>query len=269
MFTRSLVSRAKMSDSKEQGEENAMGSLRGEDGDGRPPPDNGGLPDLPPEWGVVVIPDDLHELEHEASEIRRQNRRRARQERWRRRLRLAPKAEGDSPPVGIPLLIMCVAIIAALTSLFAITFTTRPAPDTTPSAAAPAPAFTEQMIDLALTNASGKPVRLREDLPAVLLLLDGCPCATLIQDTAASAPTKVSILVVDKSAPFIPIGTNAVALADPEQALLATYADGPDREATPAGVPTAVLVNSQGTVTATISPALSVTSFQSALAKLR
>ena len=44
-----------------------MGSLRGGDGDGRPPPDNGGLPDLPPEWGTVVVPDDLAELEREAA----------------------------------------------------------------------------------------------------------------------------------------------------------------------------------------------------------
>jgi len=246
-----------------------MGSLRGEDGDGRPPHDNGGLPDLPPEWGVVVIPDDLHELEREATEIRKQNRRKVRRERWRTRLRLAPKSDGDSPPVGIPLLIMCIAIVAALTSLFAITFMPRATPDPTPSATAPAPAFTEQMIDLALVDAGGKPVRLREDLPAVLLLLDGCACAALIQETVAAAPAKVTVLVVDKTAPFIPIGIDATALADPEQALLATYADGPDREATQAGVPTAVLVNSQGTVMVTVSPALSITNFQADLAKLK
>jgi hypothetical protein len=245
-----------------------MGSLRGEDGDGRPPPDNGGLPDLPPEWGVVVIPDNLQELGREAAEVRRQNRRKARRDRWRRRLHLAPKADGESPAVGIPLLIMCIAIVAALTSLFAITFTTRTSPPATPNTAAPAPAFTEQMIDLALNDANNKPVRLREDLPAVLLLLDGCPCDGLIAATAAAAPTSVTVLIVDKTAPFIPVGSRATALADPEQALLATYADGPDREATPAGVPTAVLVNSQGTVTTTISPALSLTAFQAQLAKL-
>jgi hypothetical protein len=257
-----------MSDSKGQGEENAMGSLRGEDGDGRQPPDNGGLPDLPPEWGVVVIPDDLHELEHEATEMRRQTRRTARRQRWRRRFRLAPKVDGETPPVGIPLLIMCIAIVAALTSLFAITFTTRNTPNPTPAVTAPAPAVTAQMIDLALMNASGTPIRLREHLPAVLLLLDGCACATLIQETAATAPAKVTVLVVDKTAPYIPVGIRATALGDPEQALLATYADGPDRAAKPAGVATAVLVDSNGTVTATISPAQTIASFQSELATL-
>lgn len=245
-----------------------MGSLRGEDGDGRKPPNNGGLPDLPPEWGVVVVPDDPHELDREAADFRREAKRRERRERWRRRIGLAPKVDGDSPPVGIPLLIMCIAIVAALTSLFAITFTTRTTPPPGPAATTPAPAFTEQMIDLALTDASNKPVRLREDLPAVVLLLDGCTCSSLIQETAAATPAKITVLVVDKTAPFIPAGVRATALADPEQALLATYADGPDRDATPAGVPTAVLVNSKGTVTATVSPALAVTSFQAALGKL-
>jgi hypothetical protein len=246
-----------------------MGSLRGEDGDGRQPPDNGGLPDLPPEWGVVVIPDDLQELENEAAEVRRQNRRSARRQRWRRRFRLAPKSDGDSPPVGIPLLIMCIAIVAALTSLFAITFTTRSTPGPTASATAPAPAATEQMIDLALTDVNGKPVRLREELPAVLLLLDGCPCNDLIAQTAIAAPAKVTVLVVDKTAPFIPSNVHATALGDPEQALLATYADGPDRNPTQAGVATAVLVDSHGLVTATISPAQSLTaSFQAQLAAL-
>jgi hypothetical protein len=245
-----------------------MGSLRGEDGDGRPP-DNGGVPDLPPEWGVVVIPDDLQELDREAAEVRRQSRRDARRERWRRRLHLAPKTDGDSPPVGIPLLIMCIAIVAALTSLFAITFTTRTAPESTPTPAAPAPSITRQMIDLTLTQANGKAAHLREELPAVLLLLDGCACATLIEDTVAAAPEKVTVLVVDRVAPYVPAGTNAIALADPEQALLATYADGPDRNAKPAGVATAVLVNSQGIVTATVAPAQSVSSFQQQLAELK
>jgi len=247
-----------------------MGSLRGDDGDGRPPPDNSGLPDLPPEWGIVVIPDDLQELDREAAHLRREKRRRIRRAQWRRRFGLPPKAEREAPSVGIPLLIMCVAIVAALTSLFAITFTSRPTDDSTPPAATPAPAASVPMIDLALTDAAGKSVRLQDDLPVVFLLLDGCTtCEPLIEQTAAAAPPGVSVLVVDKTPPFIPVGVRATALADPEQALLAVYADGPDRGATPAGVPTAVLVNSKGTVTDTVSPALSVDSFQPALSKLR
>lgn len=172
-----------------------MGSLRGEDGDGRPPPDNGGLPDLPPEWGTVVIPDDLTELDREAAVIRRERRRDARRSRWRKRLGLTPgpsDPDGETPPVGVPLLIMSIAIIAALTSLFAITLTTRTT--STLSSTPPATAATgPQMIDLALSDSAGNPIRLRETLPAVILLLDGCMCDQLIRDTAAAAPPTVTV----------------------------------------------------------------------------
>ena len=47
-----------------------MGSLRGDNGGGRAP-DGGGLPDLPPEWGTIIIPDDAGELSREAAAIRR------------------------------------------------------------------------------------------------------------------------------------------------------------------------------------------------------
>ncbi len=245
-----------------------MGSLRGEDGDGRPPPDNGGLPDLPPEWGVVVVPDDLAELEREAADLRRESRRLARRNRWRRRFGLSPKASSDSPPVGIPLLIMCIAIVAALTSLFAITFTTRTGPDVSPSSPVAAPAATAQMVDLTLTGAGGKSVHLRQSLPAVILLLDGCSCAELIQQTAAAAPVKVKVFVVDKTVPYIPATIRATALADPNQALLAIYGSGADRATTPAAIPTALLIDHTGRVTASVSPASTVADFQTALTSL-
>ena len=108
-----------------------MGSLRGGDGDGRPPPDNGGLPDLPPEWGTVVVPDDLAELDREADRCCAASAAAAiagdplaSPARPRAPIRTTP----TTPPVGIPLLIMSIAIIAALTSLFAITLTTPTRP---------------------------------------------------------------------------------------------------------------------------------------------
>jgi hypothetical protein len=248
-----------------------MGSMRGGNGDGRPPPDDGGLPDFPPEWGVVVIPDDLTELDHETAALQRERRRIARHGRWRRRFGLpaSNSADGDNPPVGIPLLIMSIAIVAALTSLFAITLTNRGNPTPTPTAPAVQTATAPQMIDLALTDAAGNSIRLRDTLPAVILLLDGCACDQLIKDTVSLAPPAVTIIAVDRTAPILPAGVKVTALADPEQALLATYADGPDRSAQPAGVPTAVLVDTDGTVTKTVSPANSVTTFSPALAGLR
>ncbi len=79
-----------------------MGTLRGDNGGGRPP-DGGGLPDLPPEWGTVVIPDDLTELDDEAAVIRRDFRRQARRNRWRRRFgrpRPTTCATTTPPPSG-------------------------------------------------------------------------------------------------------------------------------------------------------------------------
>jgi hypothetical protein len=245
-----------------------MGSLRGEDGDGRPPQDDSGLPDLPPEWGTVVIPDDLTELGREAAEFRRATRRAARNNRWRRRIGLAPKAANDSPPVGIPLLIMCIAIVAALTSLFAVTVTTHGTPSATPTTTAPLPSATQPMYDISLQTADGKVIRTDDHLPAIFLLLDGCACASLIQQTAASAPADVTVLIVDKTPPFVAEGIRATALADPEQALLAIYGAGADRNPTPAGVPTALLVNSIGVVTTAISPAFNVDDFAKQLALL-
>ena len=58
------------------------------------PSDNGGwtsdggssddLPDLPEEWGVIVIPDDLSELSDEVDAVRAELRMAAKPTRWRR-----------------------------------------------------------------------------------------------------------------------------------------------------------------------------------------
>lgn len=245
-----------------------MGSLRGGDGDGRPPPDDGDLPNFPPEWGVVVIPDDLTELDRESAALQRERRRQTRRAKWRGRFGLpASNSKGETPPVGVPLLIMSIAIIAALTSLFAITLTSR-STKAQPTAPAVAPQESPQMIDLALTNATDQSVRLRDTLPAVFLLLDGCGCDQLIRDTVAATPPGVTVIAIDRTIPVLPVGVNVTTLADPEQALLATYADGPDRGAQPAGVPTAVLVADDGTVTKVASPASKLVDFKTALTAL-
>jgi len=248
-----------------------MGSFR--EGEGTPPSDNGGVPDLPPEWGVVVIPDDPSELDRESLALRRQRRRSMRRAKWRRRLGLPARTGSDdeNPPVGTPLLIMAIAIVAALTSLFAITLSTRTGSGTTTTTrSAPAPAFTPQMMDLSLPDAHGKPVSLRGSVPEVILVLDGCSnCGQLIRDTVAAAPAKVRVLIVDqKKAPTLPAGVTATALVDRQQALLATYGAGPDRNARLAGQVTAMLVDSSGNVTRTFSHANAISDFRDALTAL-
>lgn len=111
-----------------------MGTLRGGNGGGWSPDE---LPELPPEWGPVVIPDDPSELAREASKVRRELRWQARRMRWRRRLHLPGPGSGteDRAALGVPLLVVLIATIATLTSLFIISWPNSPArPEQRPSA---------------------------------------------------------------------------------------------------------------------------------------
>jgi hypothetical protein len=116
-----------------------MGTRSDGNGNGWPPD---GLPDLPPEWGTVIIPDDASELAQESAHVRREMRRHERQQRWRRRLHLPPPQpptgmEDDTPSLGIPLLVISIAVIATLVSLFAIAWpAAQPQPGLQPTAVA-------------------------------------------------------------------------------------------------------------------------------------
>ena len=60
-----------------------MGSMS--DNGGNWPPDGGspdGLPDVPEEWGVIVIPDDLSELSDEVSAVQAELHRSQERTRW-------------------------------------------------------------------------------------------------------------------------------------------------------------------------------------------
>jgi hypothetical protein len=115
-----------------------MGTLSGGNGGGWPPDE---LPELPPEWGTIVIPDDASELAREATRVRRELRWQARERYWRRRLHLPRRnrrpGEEDLPALGVPLLVILIATIATLTSLFVISWPTRPQrPNLEPTAVA-------------------------------------------------------------------------------------------------------------------------------------
>ena len=197
-----------------------MGTMSGGDGGGWPPDE---LPELPPEWGTIVIPDDASELAQEATKVRRELRRQVRQRRWRRWLHLPPPGPRDNDEeattLGVPLLVISIAVIATLTSLFAIAWPTRQLrPDLrptavastpvagTPGSSAPAgtataaptgPATTAPtgtdtpralgVPDVSLIDPDGGTLRLRGALPAVVLLVDGCDCSQLVTATAVAA----------------------------------------------------------------------------------
>jgi hypothetical protein len=245
-----------------------MGTLRGDNGEGRPS-EGGGLPDLPPEWGTVVIPDDPAELSREAVAIRRELRRFARRNRWRRRLHRPPLTESisaDTPSLGLPILIMAIAIIATLTSLFALAWpggTVRPAASSPPHTTS-TPALVP---DLTLVNSTGGPVHLRNTLPAVLLLADGCDCVDLELATARAVPAGVTVLAVGRLVPVLPTGIpgglRLIGLADPEGALRSVYAGTPPLD----GV-IAVLVKGTGEVIRTVHAVTRLDDFQADLPRL-
>ncbi|GAA5202195.1 hypothetical protein GCM10023322_83570 [Rugosimonospora acidiphila] len=244
-----------------------MGTLRGDNG-GERPHDGSGVPGLPPEWGAIVIPDDAAELDHEAAALRREWRRTARRSRWRKRLRLPPKPKklsGDtSPTLGIPLLIMTVAIIATLTSLFALAWPSRSTHNGT-AGAAPA-SGSSALPDVTLLDGSNKAVQLRENLPAVILLVDGCDCGRLISAASTAAPASVTVLAVGRTAPPLPsplLGHRIRAVADPNSVLRSRYASS----TTVDGV-VAVLVGSTGKIDRTIQPVRTVADFRTYLTHL-
>jgi len=255
-----------------------MGTLGDGNGGGRPP-DNGGqpegLPGLPPEWGTVVVPDDPAALADEAEEVRRQLRRLGRRNRWRRRfgLPLLPPS-ATQPSLGLPLLIMAIAVLATLTSLFAVTWPGRTgrAPTDLDTSSAPA---RRPVPDLSLTDSTGALVRLPDVVPAVILLIDGCACADLVAATARASAPGITVLAVDRTAPppasdpaasdpaAGPAPAPVRALADPEGRLRAALKLGQ-----PAGAAGIALVGRDGMLVHTLPAARAVDDFRTHLATL-
>jgi len=177
-----------------------MGTVGG-NGGGWPPDGGGGppddLPELPPEWGEIVVPDDPAALAEEAALVRRELESRQRRDRRRQVLGLPPRLEAARPSatggLRAPLLVMAIAILVTLASLFAATWpgSQRPAPQRSTGT-------TTQGRDLPaldLVDAQGATVPLRGALPAVIMLVDGCDCAALVDETAA-ARTDITVVTV-------------------------------------------------------------------------
>ena len=233
-----------------------MGDLRS--GNGGTPDDNGRhshepLPDFPAEWGPVIIPDDASELDSDRQSLLRERRRVAR----RNRLRALtgrpplPVGPGEQQSLGIPLLVMAVAVLITLVSLFVVTWIRGPAntfglpssnrrPDSTSA--------TSGLSDINLTDTVGAPVRLGTVLPAVILLVDGCSCAPLVDQLAHAAPANVTVVPIGHSVPSgTPVAPNVRPLADPTGALASRFPHDAR-----AGTATAVLLDKSATIKATV-----------------
>ncbi|MGR6322518.1 hypothetical protein Q2K19_13005 [Micromonospora soli] len=214
------------------------------DAEGHGPPD--GLPDLPPEWGRVVVPDDASALADEARQLRRELRRVRRRAGWRRRLGLTPRPDGR-PPLGLPMLALVVSIMVTLTGLAAVTWprsirsgaspTVVPYPTAIPGPVGPLPA-------LDLVDAENSPVPLRSLLPAMIVLVDACACAEQVTEAAAAAPPAVTVVTVTEGREVETSEIPGVRpLADPAGGLRAYL-----HLAAQPGVATALLVDRDGTL---------------------
>jgi hypothetical protein len=203
-----------------------MGDLRPDNG-GQPPDEGSGarpgdLPDFPPEWGTIVIPDDASELDQEATALRREMRRQHRRERLRTAFGIHQSGP-DAPSLGVPVVIMAVAVITTLLSLFVVTWDRRPTVPVTSGSETP-PAATIALADVTLPDAGGDPVKLGGILPAVLLLADNCNCDALIASIAAAAPPPVTIVPIGRTAPCV-VGAypNVRCLSDEKGAVTSRY----------------------------------------------
>ncbi len=260
-----------------------MGTLGGGNG-GNWPPDGGGppddLPDFPPEWGVIVIPDDAAELDPEAGRIRRELRREGRRARWRRRLHLPPRhpdAGTDESTIGVPMLVIAIAVLATLLSLFVVAWPAQPrgrGDQTVPtsSAASAGQPSAWSLPDLALAAADGSQLRLHDTLPAVVLLVDGCSCGDLIAQTAAAVAgtgAPIGVLTVARSAvPALPPGPRAWAATDPAGALYGAVTGASNAAPVGTNRATVLLVSAQGVVVKLLPVSGSVEDFRADLAKL-
>ncbi|MFF5178797.1 hypothetical protein ACFY2Q_12330 [Micromonospora sp. NPDC000316] len=224
------------------------------DAEGNGPSD--GLPDLPPEWGRVVVPDDASALAAEAARVRRE-------------LRRAAGQHADHRALALPLLVLLVAVLTTLAGLLAVTWpranrsTDRPAP--TPFA--PPPMVTGRALPaLDLVDAAQAPVPLRGLLPAMIILVDGCPCPERVAQAAAAAPAGVAVITVAGGrtvAATPPAGGNVRALADPAGGLR-SFLGQPARP----GALTALLVDRTGVVTGVLPDLGPVEAYQKELTAL-
>ncbi|MBQ1072394.1 hypothetical protein KBX06_04315 [Micromonospora sp. C31] len=227
---------------------------------GKPDADGPELPDLPPEWGRVVVPDDASALTAEAEQIRRE---------LRRTPRHAVPRPAARPPFALPMLVLLVAVLATLAGLAAVTWP-RPdrfTPEPTPAPhASPAELAGRPLPALDLVDPGQSPVPLRALVPAMIILVDGCPCPQDVATAAALAPAGVTVVTVAGARPVRatpPAGATVRPLADPAGGLRA-FLHLPARP----GATTALLVDRSGVLVKVVPEIRSAEDYRADLARL-
>ncbi|MFI5895399.1 hypothetical protein ACIA5D_35405 [Actinoplanes sp. NPDC051513] len=160
------------------------------------------LPDLPEEWGVIVIPDDLSELSDEVDAVRAELRLAAKPTRWRRFLNrpsMRRLRKVATTAVRAPVLIISMAVLVTVASLFASAWPGPPRQPVTQRTANTTDDHNDTLPALELIGADGQTVPLRGQLPAVILLIDGCDCASLVSDTIAAVRPEIAVVTVSNA----------------------------------------------------------------------
>jgi hypothetical protein len=255
-----------------------VGSFSENDGDR---PHDGGqsddLPELPEEWGVIVIPDDLSELADEVRAVQAELAVSAPRTRWERfaarpGVRRLRRIAGAG--LRAPVLIIAMALLVTVASLFASTW---PGPARSPATQRTA-TTTDDRDDtipaLELLGADGRTVALRGQLPAVILLIDGCECAQLVKDAAAEVRPEIAVVTIRSERPakgtVPPTGATPQAqgktvreLRDPTGELRKHL-----KLAAPDGTAAAVLVNRGGEIVRREARTVSIAPLRADLARL-
>ncbi|ABP56691.1 hypothetical protein [Salinispora tropica] len=220
---------------------------------GRPAADDdSGLPDLPPEWGRVVVPNNAAELSAEAEQIRRELNR--------------PTPSGSVVPTLLALLVVMVTVLAGLSATIWAQSPPAPLASTPATPAPPTDLIGRTMPAFDLVD-NGQPVPLRGLLPAVILLADACACPAEVASTVAVAPPGVTVIAINpdpavRDAPPAPPNTLR-ALDDPADGLRA-FLRLPPR----ADVVSALLVDRSGTVRKLVPELHSTADYEPELARL-
>jgi hypothetical protein len=223
---------------------------------------DGDLPELPAEWGPIVIPDDARELAVEAEQVRAELLAERRLPGWRgrRRARFGRTARFRLLPNPLITLFLVLLVVTGYASLMVIAMPARPRiPQSSPIAAGQSKTGTVGGLlpDVSLKDATGHAVQVREVRPAVVLL-EPAHCASCARVAtsliSASRDTRIPVALVAETAkaPAMPPGADRsqiMALADPAGAL------GTPITPRSATGPTAVLVRSNGVI-ARIAPDL-------------
>jgi len=252
-------------------------SSRSDNGGGWPSdggsPDD--LPDLPEEWGVIVIPDDLSELADEVAAVQAELHLAQSTTRWRRFLARSYVRRIAAAGVRAPVLIISMAILVTVASLFASAW---PGPDRSPSTQKTA-STTDDSGDvlpaLELIGTDGAHVPLRAQVPAVILLTDGCDCTQLIADTTTAVRPQITVVTVTSGTAPSAGGTPPTGAAPQAQGKTVRTLRDPTGELrnslhleAPDGTAAAVLVDGDGNIVRTVKRTATVEDLRPDLARL-